>query len=161
MSSGKFDIRGIDPVADAELVRRVYARSWPTSCRNDYSSDEIIERLGTRDLLWWQQKLSKSSIRVAGGPVSGGFGFALAAPEGDGWVLSHLFCEPETFNTGLADALHDAVVDALRGTTGFVGGWVLEGDDRSQRFLTSRGWVNYGFRHHPGRCRQRSSHDSS
>ncbi len=148
MSSEEFDIRRIEH-ADAELVRRVYSRSWPTSCRNDYSADEIIERLGTRDLLWWQRKLDKSPIGFAGGPALGGFGFALAAPEGDGWDFSYLFCEPEAFGTGLAGALHDAVIDALRGTTDVVGGLVLEGNERSQRFLTARGWTNYGIQTPP------------
>jgi periplasmic divalent cation tolerance protein len=149
MSSDEFEIRNIDPVEDAELVRRVYARSWPTTCHNDYSADEIIERLGNRDLLWWQKKLSKSPIRFTGTTASGRAGFALAAPEGDGWDFSYLFCEPEAFGSGLAAALHDAVVEALGGVTDVVGGWVLAGNERSQRFLTSRGWANYGIQTPP------------
>jgi hypothetical protein len=149
MSSGAIEIRSIDPVEDAELVRRVYARSWPTTCRNDYSADEIIERLGNRDLLWWQKKLSKSPIRFAGTAASGAAGFALAALEGDRWDFSYLFCEPEAFGSGLAAALHDAVLAALGGTMDVVGGWVLAGNQRSQRFLTSRGWVSFGIQTPP------------
>lgn len=143
------DLWPLNPVTDGELVRRVYARSWPETCRSDFSADEVITRLGERELLWWQRKVASSPIRIGGGPALGGFGFALAAPEGDGWDLGYLFVEPEAFGAGLAGDLHDAAITQLRGVTDLVGGWVLQGNVRSQRFLTTRGWVNCGLQAPP------------
>ncbi len=149
MTLSDFAIRALDPLDDGELVRRVYARSWPATCREDYSADAVIERLGIRDLLWWQRKLSHSPVRLAGVTESGAYGFALAAPEESGWDFSYLFCEPEAFGTGLAAALHDAVLENLKEHTDRVGGWVLRGNERSQRFLATRGWENHGVQTPP------------
>jgi GNAT superfamily N-acetyltransferase len=141
----------MDPAQDAELARRVYARSWPTTCRADFSADEIIERIGSRDALWWAHTIASSPVRIAGGPSSDGlgFGFALASPEGDGWDLSYLFCEPEAFGTGLAGALHDTAVRELATSGQKVGAWILQGNLRSQRFFERRGWQCRGLRTPP------------
>lgn len=37
----------------------------------------------------------------------------------------------------------------LRGVPDLVGGWVLRGNVRSQRFLTARGWVRRGLQSPP------------
>lgn len=145
----EFAIRNLDPIDDGELVRRVYSRSWPLTARDDFTADEVIARLGDRDLLWWQRKLAASPIRIGGGPAFGGFGFALAAPVGETWEMSYLFVEPEAFGTGLAAALHDTVIERLQGTTATVEGWVLRGNERSQRFLAKRHWENQGLQPPP------------
>jgi GNAT superfamily N-acetyltransferase len=109
----------------------------------------VISRLGDRDLLWWQRKLAAAPIRISGESALGGSGFALAAPADGRWELSYLFVEPEAFGSGLAAALHDAAIDQLRGVTNAVDGWVLNGNERSQRFLARRGWTNHGVRTPP------------
>jgi GNAT superfamily N-acetyltransferase len=139
----------LDPARHGELARRVYARSWPVTARPDFSCDEIIHRLGDRDLLWWQRKLSQSPVRLGAGPANGGFGFLLAAPEPHGWDVTYLFCEPESFGTGLADTLHAHALDALRPVTDTLGGWVLAGNGRSQAFLSRRGWTDCGVQPPP------------
>lgn len=132
----QYQIRTLDAVGDGELVRRIYSRSWPTTSRSDFSADEIIDRLGARDALWWQRNLAQSPIRLGGGPVNGGFGFALAAFESRSWDLTYLFCEPTVWGTGLADALHDAALTQLRSRTLCVGAWILHGNSQSQKFLS-------------------------
>jgi GNAT superfamily N-acetyltransferase len=143
------DVWRAGAVPDGELVRRVYARSWPATCRENFTADEVIARLGARDLLWWQRRIAASPVRFAGGPANGGFGFALAEPVGDGWDLTYLFCEPEAWGTGLADALHAAAVESLRPTTSTVGAWILAGNARSRHFFASRGWVCCGVQPPP------------
>jgi RimJ/RimL family protein N-acetyltransferase len=143
------EIRILDPFNDGELVRRVYARSWPHTCRSDFSADAVISRLGDRDLLWWQRKLAAAPIRIGGESALGGSGFALAAPADGRWEMSYLFVEPEAFGSGLAAELHDAVIEQLREVTDVVDGWVLRGNERSQRFLARRGWTNHGLRTPP------------
>lgn len=138
----------MDPVEDAELARRVYARSWPQTCRQDYDADAIIERLGDRDVTWWQRTLDRSPICVAGGPAQGGFGFLVMAQEVDGWNVTYAFCEPEAFGTGLIDALSDnalARLALLDPTCGSVGAWILAGNVMSQSAAAKRGWHNRGL----------------
>lgn len=149
---GDYNTWYMEPSRDAELVRRVYARSWPVSARQDYSADEIIDRLGERDLLWWQRKLAASPVRVAGGPARGGFGFVLLAQEAYGWDVTYAFCEPEAFGTGLVDELSLRALARLRAedeacTT--VGAWVLVGNALSQAASAKRGWRNLGIQAPP------------
>lgn len=139
----------LDPLMDGELVRRVYSRSWPTTCRGDFHPDEIIERLGSRDLRWWQRKLEGSPVRFAGGSHEGPAGFALAVIEEGVWDLTYIFCEPAAFGTGLAGVLHDAVIEELRPATDIIGSWILVGNTRSQRFFETRGWKRVGVQQPP------------
>lgn len=142
------DVWPIDPGRDAELVRRVYARSWPLTCRADFSADAVITRLGERDLVWWQQVLSRAPVRFACGPADGGFGFVTVAPVTNGWDLTYLVCEPEAFGTGLAASLHAAALGALEPSAP-LGAWILAGDARSQASFTRLGWRNCGRRQPP------------
>jgi hypothetical protein len=136
-------------VGDSELVRRVYARSWPTTCRDDYTPDQIIARLGDRDQLWWNQKIQASPVRFVVGSRSGGQGFVLAGNNGEMWEISHLFCEPGAFGSGMAVALHDAAVAELSVVANHVCAFVLPGNERSQRFFARQGWSCVGMQRPP------------
>jgi hypothetical protein len=120
----------------ATLCAGIYARSWPTtaSCCHDQSS--INERLQSRTLSYWQDYLNRSTVRLHGSN-SQGSGFLLVTPTSLGLELSYIFTEPETFGTGLAGGLYDITLNQIE-TKMYA--WVLECNERSQKFLVRRGW---------------------
>ena len=137
---------------DAELARRVYARAWPVTCRDDYVADEIIARLGERDLAWWQRKLAHAAIAIAGGPARGGYGFVVVEKNESGrctWDVTYMFCEPEAFGTGLAQLLGTVALESLGPNPGTVGSWILAGNKRSQAAAEKLGWKNRGIQTPP------------
>jgi GNAT superfamily N-acetyltransferase len=55
--------------------------------------------------------------------------------------LAHFFVVPEWWGSGVADVLHDAVLQTLRERGDSVGRlWVLEENHRARRFYERRGW---------------------
>jgi GNAT superfamily N-acetyltransferase len=63
---------------------------------------------------------------------------------GDGW-LEALYVAPEHWGAGVADVLHDRVLELVReGGAAECRLWVLESNQRARRFYERRGWHENG-----------------
>ena len=89
----------------------------------------------------WGGALADPTRTVAVAETEGPVGVVCA---GDGW-LEALYVAPEHWGAGVADVLHDRVLELVRdrGATE-CRLWVLESNQRARRFYERRGWRENG-----------------
>jgi len=129
----------VDLPADAELIQRIYARSWSVTAHAQYTVDEITQRLAVRDVTWWCTTLPSAGLTLVAGPVDGGWGFCTVRL-GTEAHLDWLYLEPEAHGSSLADALVVAAAQAARAHGArLLHARVLQGNERSRRFAERHG----------------------
>jgi RimJ/RimL family protein N-acetyltransferase len=86
-------------------------------------------------------------VAVDGGVDGGGAVVGFAATRGD--ELVHFGTALHTWGTGVAQELHDAVLDRMRASgVGKARLWVMAENHRGRRFYEKLGWTDSGARSH-------------
>ena len=141
-------------VSDAGAIAAVHVASWQVAYRDLLPEDVLIGlSVAGREQMWSAilgESSPRSSVYVAArrGAV---LGFASIGVSRDGDAggdvgeLSAIYLQPGHWRQGIGSRLHTAAVAGLCGL-GFSAAtlWVLEGNDRAQRFYEQAGWVEDG-----------------
>jgi GNAT superfamily N-acetyltransferase len=144
-------------VRDAPELARVHVASWLGAYRG-LLPDEVLDRLSVEGRTeQWRDWLRPGGDRpltlLAEAERALGFAsLAIPPPEDEGepsdvGMIPALYVEPEAWGRGAGAALLAAAVDELR-SAGCREGilWMLEGNDRADRFYLRQGWRRDGAR---------------
>ena len=138
---------------DALGVATVHLRSWQAAYRG-LMPDHYLDQLDLeRRRVGWEQTIADADWPRAGTLVATeanghviGFAHICPAREGDGdpaglGELAAIYLSPDVWGSGVGRRLMLAAVNVLR-DAGFAEAilWVLEGNERAQRFYEIGGW---------------------
>jgi ribosomal protein S18 acetylase RimI-like enzyme len=133
-------------VEDANAIAGIHVRSWQAAYRG-LIPDDVLDGLSVerRTETWrgWLATASPVAVWVAeeeGGRI---VGFVSAGPseDRDAAEIQAIYVEPDRSGRGIGRALLRRAVDELRaGGHAEVVLWVLDGNDRAQRFYEAAGW---------------------
>ena len=134
---------------DAKAVAGVHVASWQAAYRHALAP-EVLDAMTAADRLpAWQWRLALPPSRAAhvlvaeaDGVVVGLAGTQLhEGDEPDVGELLQLYLDPAAFGTGVAQALHDAVLERFRSDRCTVALLDVEVDNaRARRFYERNGW---------------------
>jgi len=145
------DVRRAEP-RDADAVAGVHVRSWQVGYRG-LIDDGVLDALNT------EERASRYTFGLVGPPVTvlaeeagAVLGFAtIGAATGPGdsgtGELLALYVDPARWRTGVGRALIASAREQLvrwRYTSAVL--WVLQGNERAQRFYAADGWAADGSR---------------
>ena len=131
--------------ADAAEIARVHVDCWRAAYRGQMP-DELLASLSVeRRTEFWRRSLEEGDAGVLVAEVSGTVGgFVSVGPSRDEDGIAELYAiyiEPERFGTGLGRALMDAALERMRRLAyqrAML--WVLDGNERAERFYRIAGW---------------------
>lgn len=139
-------------VADADAIGLIHVLGWRVAYAG-LMPEEFLRGLSVRERQdRWRERVRDDSrvlVAVERGAVVGFASFG-ASRDHDGPDVGELYAiylHPECWGLGVGRRLHSRAVDALR-DAGFLRAtlWVLEANDRAQRFYRAAGWVADGAR---------------
>ena len=138
--------------ADADSIGRVQVETWRTAYRG-LLPDEVVDAFDVEARQrMWQEGLSRplrpeSAVVVAevDGEVVGFASTGTCRDEDGPGELFAIYLDPRCWSTGVGRLLLRAAEEAMR-TAGFSEGrlWVIEGNERAERFYRAGGWVEDG-----------------
>jgi GNAT superfamily N-acetyltransferase len=137
--------------ADADAIGRIHAETWRAAYAGLFpeSAFDVEERRR-----WWRQWLAEplpppvaTLVAEVDGVVAGFAGVGRSRDDPAFGELYTIYVEPSRWSTGAGRALIEAAEDALR-RHGFSEAmlWVLEGNERAERFYRLAGWEHDGGR---------------
>lgn len=135
---------------DAEGVTDVHIRGWQAAYRGQVA-DAVLDALPQsreRRVLWWREHADGMWIAEEDGQVIGfariGATADADAPPGTGEVYL-IYLAPEAWGKGVGRELFAKIVAELR-VAGYARAtlWVLDTNDRAQRFYRAAGWTPDG-----------------
>ncbi|MHA6631501.1 N-acetyltransferase family protein [Pseudonocardia sichuanensis] len=143
-------------LADAYALATVQTASWRAAYRG-LMPDDVLAGLSVPELEQrWSDRLTAQPARtsvVVAAKERQIVGFAAVGPPVDPadradstlGDLYALYLDPENWGRGIGTALHDTALDRLV-THSFThaGLWVLDGNQRAQRFYHRHGWTDTG-----------------
>jgi ribosomal protein S18 acetylase RimI-like enzyme len=130
---------------DAGAIARVHVDSWRGAYRECLPADLLASLSVERRRAFWEGTLASSDASVlvadAGGEVVGFVSVGPSRSEEGNAELYAIYVEPERFGTGVGRALMDAAVERMR-ERGYREAtlWVLDGNERAERFYRIAGW---------------------
>ncbi len=142
--SGPIRVRAAEP-HDAEAIEWIRVRGWQAAYRHIYPA-EFLDALvvdGSR----WEERISnppegwRSFVAELNGAVGG---FAVCGPNRDApgpGELYALYVDPDSWSSGIGQALLQRVEQCLAGDYPAATLWVLEANSRARRFYERSGWI--------------------
>jgi GNAT superfamily N-acetyltransferase len=137
--------------ADADAIGRVHAETWRAAYSGVFPESAFDVEARQE---WWRQAFERerpptSAIFVAelDGVVVGFAGVGASREEEGVGELYTIYVDPRRWGTGAGRALIERA-EASLAASGFteVLLWVLEGNDRAERFYRAAGWMHDGGR---------------
>jgi GNAT superfamily N-acetyltransferase len=137
---------------DADEIGRIHAETWQAAYGHLLPADAFDVTARQR---WWRLVLggerppgNTTVVAEAGGMLVGfaGVGPARDEPEHVGELYT-IYVQPTSWDTGAGRALIARAEEAMRGS-GYTEAmlWVLEGNERAERFYRHAGWTHDGGR---------------
>lgn len=136
---------------DAEPIGRIHAETWRAAYAGVFpdAAFDVEERRR-----WWRERLAREpqspgAVFVAEleGTVVGFAGVGASREEDGIGELYAIYVDPRCWGTGAGRALIERAEESLR-ASGFSEAmlWVLEGNERAERFYRAAGWPHDGGR---------------
>ncbi len=132
-------------MADAAAIARVHVDSWRVAYR-DHLPAELLASLSVEQRqAGWEELLGNPESPTLVAELDGEVvGFAGVGPSRDEQGVAELYAiylDPQRYGTGVGRALMDAALARLRELGyGEATLWVLDGNERAERFYRIAGW---------------------
>ena len=130
---------------DAEAIARVHVKSWREAYHDHLPADVLADLSVERRAALWREYYPNVLVAEAGGEI---VGFVSVGPSDDDPSIGQLYAiyaDPNHWGAGVGRALMEAALVRLR-ELGFREAmlWVLDGNERAERFYRLAGWERMG-----------------
>ena len=137
---------------DADAIGRVQVETW-RAAYTGLMPDEVVASFDVeaRQRMWREglsrprRPGSETLVAALGGDVVGFVSVGACRNEDGPGELYAIYLDPAHWGTGIGRALIERAEESLR-ASGFTDArlWVLEGNERAERFYRAAGWVQDG-----------------